>query len=155
MSVWGGRDPRPVDVAAIAEEMKPALEQWFSGQVKIWDDDLLTATPYDSLTDTGGQSTPTLVLDSGANGALVQPIRSPNKADFGGQAGSIMGVRFQVKRAASASAVLRAGLRVEVVSGGNDAALTSYTYQLLDSLDGSLAWDRILEATVSAGSTGG
>ncbi len=154
MGVWAlGPAANRVDIPGIAAAMRPALEQWMTAHVRIYDPKRATAADYDPTADTGGTATRVLVFDSGANGAIVQAIRSPTRIDVGGQANGILGVRFQIKRevAAEAGQKLRGGLIIEVVDGGNDAELEALTFSLTDIVDGSLAWDRIYDAVVLTG----
>jgi hypothetical protein len=131
--------------------MRPALEQWMTARVQIFDPDRENATDYDPTADTGDKSTPLLVLDSGANGAIVQPIRSPTRILEGQQPTAILGVRFQIKRAPVVSVPIRAGMTLKVLDGGNDAALVGPLFSLVEGVDSSLAWDRIYDAVLVTG----
>lgn len=101
----------------------------------------------------GEDREPEVVLDSGENGALIQPLRAPSSIDMGGQPTNLLGVRFQLKRAPEVSEgqVLRGGLAVRVLDGGNAPDLTRWAFSLTEALDSSLAWDRIYEAVVVTG----
>lgn len=125
--------------------MRSTLYEWFTGQLQFFDPQTGTSTHYNAATDTGGVALGELVFDTGVNGALVQPIRSPARFESGGQSNALEGIRFQTK---SDPIVLRAGLIVRVIDGGNDSSLVGYTYQLEDSIASSLAWGRIMTATV-------
>lgn len=147
-----GPSPRVdvVDVPGIAAAMRPALELWFSGHIQILDlRRSTTPSPkYDPIADNGGTVAPVIILDSGAAGALIQPLRIPNPAVVGGQPSSLQGVRFQIKRSVSVTdgQVLRGGLVVKVIDGGNEPELQRYLYALDETVNSSLAWDRIYEA---------
>jgi hypothetical protein len=143
MGVWAN-GPRPdrVDIPGIAEAMRPALEQWMTGRVRIID-------PHRG--ESVGVET---ILDSGDNGALIQPLRGGNQGDVGGQSVGILGVRFQVTRTPEVFQAdkLRGGLLVKVVDGGNAPELERIpNYALSEAIDSSLAWDFIFEATVITG----
>lgn len=147
-----GPSVNSVDLPGIAAAMRPTLEMWMSAHVRIYDPSRETTTPYNPVTDTGGTRSEVLVYDSGENGAIVQPIRSPSRVDVAGQPGTIQGVRFQLKRIApEAGEKLRGGLIVRVVSGGNDPQLEALQFSLGDAFSSSLAWDHIFEASVLAG----
>lgn len=143
------------DQAAIAEVMRPALYSTFNAQIQILDPNLDTIlTPYDPVTDTGGQAAPVAVLyDSGENGALIQPIRSPIAVQNGDQTTFILGIRFQCKMPTVPTA-FRAGLRVRVLDGGNVHELERYSYSLTEGFDSSLAWGKTIEATTVTSGVG-
>jgi hypothetical protein len=129
-----------VDIAAIAAQMRPAVEMWFSAHVRIYD-------------PTAGEAgIPLLVLDSLAGGALVQPIRSPTRIEQGGQATAILGIRFQIKEAATfiEGQRPRSGLIVRVVDGGQSPELQELPFSLTEAVDSSLRWDRIMDAVLLA-----
>lgn len=154
MGVWAnGPDPRGnvVDVEGIAEVMRPVLYGWFSAHIQLIDPNRLAATAYSATADTGGTATPQLVLDSGVNGALIQPVRSASRLDAGGQPNALLGIRFQLKAEPSASETLRAGLRVKVLDGGNSPDLVNYFFSLSEAIDSSLRWGRIFDAVVLTG----
>lgn len=137
--MWAGVNPLTVDPAAIAEQMRPALEAWMTAHVKVF--------------DPNRNGSPLLVLDSGANGALVQPLRTPSSNEVGGQPVGIQGIRFQIKRSATVQSGqhLRGGLVVKVIDGGNSPELEPLTYTLLEVADSSIGWDYIFEATTVTG----
>lgn len=150
MGIWGGTDPVPVDVAKIATIMRPVLYAWFNGRLKFFDPGSRGVTRYSGTTDTGGVNPAgnTLIFDTLDDGALIQPIRSASRLELGGQANDLVGIRFQIKRD---STLLRGGLLVQVVDGGEDVTLPKYTFELQEAIDSSLGWGRILEATVVTG----
>lgn len=154
MGVWAnGPDPTKVDVAGIAEAMRPTLYAWFTAHVRIYDPRRSQVSGYNPVTDQSAtERARTLVLDSGAAGALIQPIRQPTRVEAGGQATGILGIRFQIKRVApEVDQLLRGGLIVEVVDGGEDVELTHYGFALTETIDSSLAWGRIYDATMMTG----
>jgi hypothetical protein len=148
-----GPSATSVDLPGIAEAMRPALEAWMSARVQIWDPKRAgTLGNYDPTADTGGFPTAALVYDSGENGAIVQPIRSPGRVTVGQQATGIQSIRFQLKRIApELGTTLRGGLRLRVLNGGNDPQLEALVFSLGDAFSSSLAWDHIFEATVLTG----
>lgn len=148
MGLFVGRAAR-FDHEAIAAQMRPALERTFNAWIELLDPNLDTPSGrFDPYADTGGSGPATLVYDSGENGALIQPIRSPVAIQQGDQTTHVLGIRFQVKQPDTAI-VLRAGLRVRVRHGGNARYLERYTYTINEGFDTSLAWDRIIEASTA------
>lgn len=146
----GASNPNLWDFAAIGVEMRKSLYATFNAHIQILDLDLVSTTPYDPVTDTGGVSVPAVLFDSGENGALIQPLGHPSKTSFGEQAQGLEGIRFQTKLDLPTGA-LRSGLAVVVKNGGNDTTLQRYLFQIADGLDSSIAWGRIIEATVVTG----
>lgn len=153
MGVWaGGPSATSIDPAGIAEAMRPALYEWFTGHIIIFDPNRAQVSKYNPDDDAGGRSVETIILDSGENGALVQPIRSPTRIEMADQPNGILGVRFQVKREVLTKVEgLRGGLQVRVVNGGNSPELVGPIYSLQEPFDSSLAWGRIFDAVVLTG----
>lgn len=153
MGVWSsGPDPTKVDIPGIAAEMRPVLYEWFSGRIQIIDPKREGMGDYDPYADSrDGVTPPGLVLDSGVDGALIQPIRSPTRIDVGAQPNAVLGVRFQLKREPGAIGDLRGGLLVKVLDGGESSDLARYRFSLTEAVDSSLAWGRIYDAVLIAG----
>lgn len=141
MGVWAsGPSPFGVDVAGIAEAMRPAVEAFMTARIQV----------IDPKRASGG--VPTILLDSGPNGALVQPLRSPSTVTVGGQPNTIYGIRFQMKRTPQSESVnLRSGLLIKVLDGGNAPESTGRIYAMNEGVETSLAWDHIFEASVVGG----
>ena len=60
----------------------------------------------------------------------------------------ILGIRFQMVRPAE-KLVLRAGLRVVVVDGGNAPEIEANSYSINEGFDTSIAIGRVIEASTS------
>jgi hypothetical protein len=149
MGLYAGRtDPRKVDVAAIGAAMRPALEAWFTGHVKIVDPNTLEATEYNARTDTGGDAAPKLIFDSGPGNALLQSLRIYDVSDFGDQSFGQSTVRIQL--AIPDGIQLHTGLMAVVVDGGNDAQLTGENIVIDSVVTSSIAWNAILRGRVIA-----
>lgn len=144
MGLYGrGFDPARVDTAAIAEEMRPSLEQWFDARIRVEDPRTLQEGAYDPVADTGGESTPLVLFEADA---LVQALNTATVGDYAGQATSLLVMRVQV--AVPAEVELRAGLHIVVTDGGNDPSLTR-RHIMLDRFEtSSLAWLSILTGRV-------
>lgn len=152
MGLFAGRSAR-FDHVAIAEAMRPSLYGFFNARLQIFDPNIRGITQtFNPYTDTGGKATPGLLHDTGLNGALVQPIRSPVTVEYGDQTVGIIGIRFQLVRPPDALA-LRAGLRIKVIDGGNDSELTERLFTINEGIDASITWGKTIEAsTVTSGS---
>lgn len=154
MGVFGGG--AGVDVAAIAETMRPILAQWFNGRFQIIRPADQERLRYDPVTDTyadplgGAIPTAEVLYDSGEHGALFQPIRSAAPITVATQGTTIQSVRIQASR--DAAAHVQSGLLVRILDGGQDASLEPLVYSLKGQPGTSLAWGAILEATVVASS---
>lgn len=155
MGVWvNGPSPKSIDVPGIAAAMRTVLYQWMTGRVQIIDSQRSgIVSDYNPTADTGGKSSPIVLLDSGTSGALLQPIRSPGRMEQGQQANAILGLRIQLKRepVVLAGHRLRGGLQLKVLDGGEDPGLTQYQYVTLETIDSSLAWGRIFDVTMVTG----
>ena len=149
---WGA-GPAVVDLPAIAATMREALEKWMTARVQIFDPnrDAAPTTAYDPLADSGGFAAATMIYDSGVNGAIVQTIRSPTRIEAGIQPNAILGVRLQLKRTPLPTAPIRGGMLVKVVEAGEALGLTHLTFSVLEGLDSSITWDRIIDTAVLTG----
>lgn len=143
-----GGDPFAVDTKATAELMRPAVAGFFEAHIQVIDPKSTVVTPYDARTDTGGETVPAVLWDSGPNGALVQPIRSQTIGDYGAQAVGLVAVRIQA--AVPDHVELRAGLRIKVLDGGGDAEAARHVYVIGSGIDSSLRWVTRILATVVA-----
>lgn len=133
------RPRQGVNLAAIAEHMRPALGQWFNARVQILrpaEGNEPMMIVYDSLT----------LLQGG--GALIQPIRSATPVSVGTQATAIQGIRVQATRPTAGLVEATAGLRLRVVDGGQNPGLEPLVFSVKGQPDSSLEWGLILEATV-------
>lgn len=152
--MWAnGANPIEVDLPGIAEMMRPAVEAWMSGRLIFTDPDRTSTTPYDAANDTGGESTSLVIWDTGVNGAIIQPIRSPSRIEAGSQPNAILGIRFQCKYDEANMPVepLRGGLLVQVADGGNAPIPATWRFSVTEGIDSSLMWDRIIDATLVTG----
>lgn len=131
---------------SIAEEMRPIVYSFFNAHIQIFDPKQMVVTPYNAITDEGGETEPELLFDSGANGARIQALGSESKADFAAQSINNRPYLFQTKLVAEFG--FRSGLRLRVVDGGEDKSLEKYIFSVNAGLDGSYAWNRNIRATL-------
>lgn len=144
MGLYGpGFDAQRVDVAAIAEELRPALEEWFTAHIRVEDPQTLLQTEYDPVTDTGGASTPKVLFEADA---LVQALNTGTVGDYAAQAAAFVVMRVQV--AVPPGVDLRSGLHIVVMDGGNDESLEQNRIMLDRFETSSIAWHSILTGRV-------
>lgn len=151
-----GPSPTTIDLPGIAAAMRPALEMWMTARLIFTDParrERGQINPFTNERAAGPE--PTVILDTGNNGAIIQPIRSPAKSDVGGQPNGILGIRFQVKLDPAPTEPLRGGLVVQVADGGNALIPATWRFSIEEGIDSSLMWDRIINATLITGGIGG
>lgn len=134
------------DIAAIAERQRERVYKWFNARIAIYDDDRIVTTPYDPTDDEGGESSPALVYDSGVNGARVQPLNSRRILTTGAQPTGERTFLVQTKLDLDIS-IIRHGLRLLVLDGGEDESLRSYRYTVQSAANSSYAWNRSIICT--------
>ena len=150
MGIYGKFNPNIVDIPAIAAEMRATeAASWLNGFVRILYPNIAGGTfnAWENR-DTGGEP---VVLWEGE--ARIQPLRSSQIISGAFEQLAIRGIRFKIPLGAqiASGTVLREGLQVQVVDGGEDEALTQFTYVISGALNSSLAWNRTIEATVDTG----
>ncbi|MBG6106645.1 DUF6093 family protein [Frigoribacterium sp. CG_9.8] len=103
--------------------------------IVVLDPQTETVTPYDPLTDTGGVSTPAVVIAPRA--AYVQAIG----ATVATEAGLLQGiVRYRVQFIPEAGdPLVSKGMIVRVLPGGDNPALTQFAFAVLAAPTGSIA----------------
>lgn len=149
MGVWGaGATPLDVDPFAVAQVMRPVVQAWFDCHIQILDPDSIDTADYDPYTDDGGDSTAAVLWDSGPDGALISPIRTPRAADLGNQMVEVVGIRVQCF--VDPTVELHDGLIIKVIDGGTDAQLKRYRYVLAGGVSSSIGFVHVLHATVAA-----
>jgi hypothetical protein len=133
----------PIDFAKIAEEMRDIVARWYNGEIKIIDPNIGDAV-WDVMTNTyTGNSA--VEIYSGA--ARIQPIRNARTPDLGITQGAIESIRVQVPYDATIGLV-RKGLQVQVVSGGEDASLQDLQFVVRSGINSSYGWNRTIECDV-------
>lgn len=147
MGLYVGGLSDGIDMDAIAAEMREPLYEVFNAHVRIIDPNRSEAPKYDPRTDTGGGFNPMVIFDTGERGALIQPLRSAISVEFGSQSVGLQGIRIQTKMDVPISRI-RSGFIAEVVNGGQDRTLETFQFSIIEGFDSSIAWGRIIEASV-------
>lgn len=129
-----------IDFAAIAQEMRQTVARWYNAQIKIIDPNIGDEV-WDPVTNTYTGSA-AVEIYSGA--ARIQPIRNAATPDLGITQGAIQGIRVQVPYDATIGLV-RKGLQVQVVSGGQDATLEDLQFVVRSGINSSYGWNRTIE----------
>lgn len=135
-----------IDIASIAERQRERVYKWFNARIAIYDDDRIVTTPYDPTTDAGGETTATLLYDSGVNGARVQPLNTRRNLTTGAQPTGERTFLVQTKLDLDID-VIRHGLRLLVLDGGEDSSLRNYRYFVQSAANSSYAWNRSIICT--------
>lgn len=132
-----------IDFAKIATEMRGIVSRWYNAEIKIIDPNVGDEV-WDPATNayTGNAA---VEIYSGA--ARIQPIRNASMPDLGVTQGAIESIRVQVPYDASIGLV-RKGLQVEVVSGGQDATLEDLQFVVRSGINSSYGWNRTIECDV-------
>lgn len=148
MGVWGaGFLPLDLDHGAIRADMQAATLPWFTAHVRVLDPKFADQGAYDPISDTTpppADPDAAVVFDSGPRGALIQPANT--KMDRGTQeADAVNAIRVQTTL--PPGVVLRAGLRLKVVDGGNFPQLASFEWAVQEAIGSSLQWGAIIHCT--------
>lgn len=117
----------------------------FRDQIVVLDPANTVTTPYDPITDTGGETTATVVL--GPRAAYLKAL----SATVVTEAGILIGnVRYHVQFIPEAGdPIITKGLIVRVLEGGDNPALAHYAIAVLGSPTGSIAALTTLECQTS------
>ncbi len=132
-----------IDFAKIATEMRDIVARWYNAEIKIVDPNVGDEV-WDPATNayTGNAA---VEIYSGV--ARIQPIRNASMPDLGVTQGAIESIRVQVPYDASIGLV-RKGLQVQVVSGGQDATLEDLQFVVRSGINSSYGWNRTIECDV-------
>ena len=131
---------QPIDFAKIATEMRATVAKWYNAQVQIVDTNLAEQT-WNQFTNTFGTNTEVVVWSGSAR---IQPIRTERLPDLDVMQGAIRSVRVQVPYDANL-ALVRKGMQVRVVSGGEDAILDNLVLVVRSAINSSYGWNRTIE----------
>ena len=132
-----------IDFAKIATEMRGIVSRWYNAEIKIIDPNV-----GDEVWDPATNSyTGNAAVEIYSGAARIQPIRNASMPDLGVTQGAIESIRVQVPYDASIGLV-RKGLQVEVVSGGQDATLEDLQFVVRSGINSSYGWNRTIECDV-------
>jgi hypothetical protein len=130
----------PIDFAKIATEMRSIVARWYNAQIKIIDPNIGDEV-WDPATNT---YTGTAAVEIYSGPARIQPIKNATMPDLGITQGAIESIRVQVPYDATIGLV-RKGLQVQVVSGGEDATLQDLQFVVRSGINSSYGWNRTIE----------
>lgn len=133
----------PIDFAKIATEMRTIVARWYNAQIKIIDPNIGDEV-WDAATNT---YTGSAAVEIYSGVARIQPIRNASMPDLGVTQGAIESIRVQVPYDATIGLV-RKGLQVQVVSGGQDATLEDLQFVVRSGINSSYGWNRTIECDV-------
>lgn len=134
-----------IDPSAIAGVMRKTESSWLNGIIQIVDPNVGDGV-FDPWANQEVGGDPSILWQGSAR---IQPLRSSQ-----GNAGvfdqsEIRGVRFKIPLDAKLEeGVIREGLQVYVVDGGEDENLEYYVYVIANAFNSSFAWNRTIEAKV-------
>ena len=139
-----------IDFSRIGSEMASAVSPWMNATIQVVDQNT-NAQTWDVVTNTyaGGNQT---VVWSGR--ARVQQLTSFSTPDSAYQQIGVRAVRIQIPLDNS-TGLIRAGMRVVVADGGNDASLEELSYIVKSAINSSYAWLRTIEAEADVKTPGG
>ena len=133
----------PIDFAAIALEMRGTVARWYNADIKIIDPNTGDEV-WDPETNT---YTGNAAVEIYSGKARIQPIRNARTPDLGITQGAIESIRVQVPYDANIGLV-RKGLQVQVVTGGQDATLADLQFVVRSGINSSYGWNRTIECDV-------
>ena len=133
----------PIDFAKIATEMRTIVARWYNAQIKIIDPNIGDEV-WNAATNT---YTGNAAVEIYSGVARIQPIRNASMPDLGVTQGAIESIRVQVPYDATIGLV-RKGLQVQVVSGGQDATLEDLQFVVRSGINSSYGWNRTIECDV-------
>lgn len=132
-----------IDFAKIATEMRGIVARWYNADIKIIDPNVGDEV-WDPETNT---YTGNAAVEIYSGKARIQPIRNARTPDLGITQGAIESIRVQVPYDATIGLV-RKGLQVQVVSGGEDATLADLQFVVRSGINSSYGWNRTIECDV-------
>ena len=128
-----------------------------TARVEIIDPNTNDAVPYDPVTNTGGESVPTVVwptINTTVSNAWVEVLSGSSATNNGVQATDVSRVRVHIDLAEfGPTEVIRPGFQVRVVDGGRDAVLESLILVIRKMSVGNLAVQRTLDCTIDEKAT--
>lgn len=134
-----------IDFHAISLEMGKAAGMWMNGEIEIINPNGERVTPYDPVSNTGGEETPTIKWRGKAR---IQQLSATRGANIGGQATQnptlqrtvIFQIPAQIEDGYNER--IERGWLIRVVDGAEAAYLSGYNFFVDSSINSSLAWLR-------------
>ncbi len=143
--------PTPASTIEWSSVIRDALLPQLTASIEVWDPKSRTSTPYDPVTDTGGTTTPVLVM--AARPASIQQVRYTVQSAGADGWGTKRYYRFQIELI-DGDPLVSEGYEIHVIDGGNDPSLVTHRFQVLASGDSSFAALRDIEAVTDFGVAG-
>jgi len=143
-----------IDFQAIAREMRETVAHWYNAEIEIIDPQTRqSSAEWDPVTNEYGSSTDS-VLWSG--NARIQPIgmTGARLTNMTVMQGAIKNIRVQVPYDADLP-LIRKGLEVRVVSGGEDAVWQNMRIIVNAAVNSSYGWNRTIECELDTRSPAG
>jgi hypothetical protein len=134
-----------IDFAKIAIDMRETVARWYNATIEIVDPNLGNQE-WDPITNEYSGNSES-VLWSGK--ARVQPLRQSRGStpNLNVMQGGIESIRVQVPYDANLP-LIRKGLRIKVLDGGEDEVLTSVQFIVRSAVNSSYGWNRTIECDV-------
>lgn len=136
-----------VDFQAIHSLMAPTVLAWMNATIRLVEPKIGSGefSPWTNTVEGGG---PVAIWQGPAR---IQPIRSPERVSDGFAETDIRGVRIQLPLDFPHQSVIRKGMEIYIVDGGEDQSLRHYKYVVQTGINASTAWNRTVEALVDLG----
>lgn len=154
----GGVKSSPINFHAISVEMGRAAGMWMNGEIDLIDPNGVKSTPYDPVTNTGGNETPTLIWSGKAR---IQQLSATRGANLGGQATQnptlqrtiIFQIPSQIENGYNGR--IERGWLIRVRDGGESPYLAGYNFFVDSSANSSMSWLRTVIAIVDVQANSG
>lgn len=134
---------QPIDMAAIAAQMRPTVALWYNAEIEIIDPNAGEQT-WDVETNEYIYDAADIIWSGSAR---IQPISQARTPDMVITQGSIQAIRVQVPYDANLP-LIRKGLEVKVTNGGEDKVLESLQFVVRAAINSSYGWNRTIECDV-------
>jgi len=132
-----------VDVTAMAERMRPAIEFWMTGYIKIVEPEQ-NSGDFNRFDNSVTGDEPEVVWEGKAR---IQPLKGDRDSDAGYQEKNIRTVEFQLPYDPAGQGSIRKGQQIIVVDGGEDPTLEGFQYVIQNGINSSGMWTRTVMAT--------
>ena len=136
------------DIDAIGERMEPVVEEFFNGNITIYNPNIQDGA-FDVWKNTvAGRSHTELWTGS----ARIQPVRWPVMVTGKAEQSAYKAVRFQIPLDADIdTTVVREGMRIQVNNGGRFKDIENMLFVVTAATNSSFAFNRTIDAVVDTG----